>query len=183
MKKLLSITLVFTLLLMAFPIAASAKEYSREYPDVYNSGSPLWIHCDISGLGEYVIVLDPKTPIDVFGFDAPTGYNLINNSGSTISARAYSTSSNLAYNARWTSFYKLQLQTGSTQYGQSSYEDYNITYIHGTTMNLIDLHGERGNDYFNGFPVEYRFDLIVHIVVACLEVVFFVLLWNRRRCL
>lgn len=182
MNKPLSIFLVFTMLLMVLPIAASAEDYSRDYPNIYNSGSPLWIHCEIQGMGEYVIVLDPNTNINAFGFDGPHSYNLINNTGSTIYGRAYDVNSSTAYNARWTSFYKLQLQTGTNQYGQISYEDYNIIKIYGTTMNLIDLNGDRGNDYYAGLPVEKRTDFIVHIAVACVEVILVVLLWNRRRC-
>ena len=181
MRKLLVIILMFTLLVMAFPVSASAEEYSRSYPNIYNSGSPLWIHCEIEGKGEYVIVLDPDTNIDAFGFDAPTGYGLINNTANTIVGRAYSVRSSTGYMARWVSFYKLQLQTGTNQYGQATYEDYNITQIYGTTMNLIDLNGDRGNDYYKGLPIEKRTDLIVHISVACVEVILVVLLWNRRR--
>lgn len=125
----------------------SAQEYSTEYPDIYNSGSPLWIHCEIEGMGEYLIVIDPNTNPQAFGFDAPTGYNLINNTGSTIYGRAYNMSTNASYSACFYSYYCLSLKTGYGNNGQlTSYEAYKITNIYGTTLDLIDYHGDRGND-------------------------------------
>lgn len=152
--------------------AVSAEEYSEEYPDVYNSGSPLWLHCQIEGMGEYIIVIDPKTHVSSFGFDGPDGYNLINNTGSTIYGRAYNVKTDEGYNARWSSFYKLQLQTGTTAYGQTSYEDYNITQIYGTTLDLIDYHGDRGNDILTReermLSYEYLQTFILVVLGLCL---------------
>ncbi len=163
-KKLFS-TILAAFLAICTPFIAFAEDYSLEYPDIYNSGSPVWLHCEIDGMGEYVIVLDPKTDLQSFGFDGPSGYNLINNTGSTIYGRAYDVESDAGYNARWSSFYKLQLQTGTSSYGQVSYEDYNITKIYGTTLDLIDHHHGRQNDYYNGLSIDNR-QLILVIIAA-----------------
>lgn len=171
MKRILCVALI-AVLMISLPLTASAQTYSLEYPSdsSYNSGSPLWLHCRIGTFGEVLIVIDPNTNIQAFGFDSPNGYNLINNTGSTIYGRCYVSGTSTAYNARWTSFYKLQLQTGTSNYGQPSYEDYNIYEIYGTTLDLIDYtDADRGNDYYKGLNVDYR-QLIVVIVGAGLVI-------------
>lgn len=153
-------------------LSASADTYSTQYPNIYNSGSPVWLHCQIDGMGEYVIVIDPKTNLQSFGFDGPDRYNLINNTGSTIYGRAYDIDSSTAYNARWTSFYKLQLQTGTSTYGQSAYEDYDITAIYGTTLDLIDYNGTRGNDAYKYDIEDPDRVLIITVVVLIFVLVY-----------
>lgn len=173
MKRVMSCLAAFVLLVSSLVLSAAAKEYNTEYPDVYNSGSPYWIECNIDGLGNYVIVLDPNINPQSFGFDAPTGYNLINNTGSTIYGRAYNRGSSTAYNARWSSFYKLQLQTGATSYGQYTWEDYNIAEITGTTLDLIDHYGGRENDMY-----KYDLERPELLVVIILVVIVFVLVYQ-----
>lgn len=172
MCKYIRIALVGLLLCSVLCFNASAENYSSTYPDIFNSGGPLWVYCNIEGMGDYCIVVDPNTNVQAFGFDAPTGYNLINNTGSTIYGRAYSVNSSTGYNARWASFYKLQLQTGTTSYGQTAWEDYNITKIYGTTFNLIDYHGSRGNDDFKYNMTENNAFLIIS---ACVVAIVFLL--------
>ncbi len=171
-RKIIIFAAICLLTVCATCATVSAEEYSTEYPNIYNSGSPLWLHCEIDGMGEYLIVIDPKTHLQSFGFDGPNRYNLINNTGSTINGRAYSVSSDAAYNARWTSFYKLQLQTGTSSYGQLSYEDYDITAIYGTTLDLIDYYGDRGNDNLSREEMmeghEYAQTIILVVLCLCL---------------
>lgn len=162
---------LFTAILAAFlaisaPFIVSAEEYSREYPDIFNSGSPLWLHCEISGMGEYLIVIDPNTNLQSFGFDSPKGYNLINNTGTAIYGRAYNMNSNEGYSAVWYSYYCLSLKTGKNAAGAyTSYEPYTITKIYGTTLDLIDYVGDRGNDYYDGLTIDNR-QLILVIISA-----------------
>ena len=171
-KLVLAVCAACMLTVCASGATVSAQEYSTEYPNVYNSGSPYWIECTIEGMGDFVIVLDPNTHPQSFGFDGPTGYNLINNTGSVISGRAYDLNSSAGYNARWHSFYKLQLQNGATSYGQATWVDYNITDIRGTTLDLVDYHGERGNDNLTenerraGY--EYAQTLTIAIIGLCM---------------
>ncbi len=183
MKKSLFTALMCVLLFSAFCFGVSAEEYSTEYPDIYNSGSPVWLHCEISGMGEYVIVLDPRTDLQSFGFDGPDGYNLINNTGSTIYGRAYNLKSDAAYNARWSSFYKLQLQTGTSSYGSTAYEDYNITKIYGTSLDLVDYHGGRQNDMYKHDMSEQESRVFLCVVVTCILVVSVVAILLKPRAL
>ena len=84
MRKILLIAFT-AILTLVLSVTAAAQPYSREYPDCGNSGSPLWIDCEIEGMGHYVILVDPDTNIDAFGFDTSyVGYNLINNTANTI---------------------------------------------------------------------------------------------------
>lgn len=163
----------FTVLASFLAFSVVAQEYSTQYPDVYNSGSPYWVQCTIEGMGEYVIVLDPNINPQSFGFDAPTGYNLINNTGSTIYGRAYDINSYAGYNARWVSFYKLQLQNGATSYGQATWVDYNITNITGTTLDLVDHYGGRENDMY-----KYDLERPELLVVIALVIIVFVLVYQ-----
>lgn len=166
-------TLFLSIVVLAsmFVVPVSAAEYSTEYPSdfSYNSGSPVWIHCMLNLYGDVLIVLDARTDLQSFGFDSPSGYNLINNTGSTISARCYQGNSSVA--ARWTSFYKLQLQTGETSYGQTSWEDYDIVKIYGTSLDLVDYTDrDRGNDYY-----DHDLDdpsLIIVILLVIIAVIF-----------
>lgn len=175
-------TVILTAVLTVFlTFTVSAQVYDMEYPDVYNSGSPYWIECTIQGLGNYVIVLDPRMDPRSFGFDGPNGYNLINNTSSTINGRAYDLDSSLAYNVRWQSFYKLQVQNGTTQYNQPSWQDYNITSITGTTLDLIDYHGDRGNDYYEGLPVEYRDFALVTLCIGVVVALIYRFLRRNRN--
>lgn len=163
---------VFVILVTVLAAPVSAQEYSREYPNVYNSGSTLWIHCDLKDYGDYVILIDPETPIDVFGFDSPNGYNLINNSATTINGRAYHTTSTAGYTCRWLSYYCLQFKVPTSTNGYE-WRDIYINNIYGTTMNFIDYHGERGNDY-------YKHDLENPslIVVIVLVIIAFILVYQ-----
>lgn len=181
MRKVISVVKFFALFLVfafccsTLCISVSAETYSRDYPvnASYNSGSPLWLHCRISTLGDVLIIIDPNTNIQSFGFDSPNGYNLINNTGSTIYGRCYVSGTSTGYNARWTSFYKLQLQTGSSNYGQQAYEDYNIYEIYGTTLDLIDYtSADRGNDYYDNDIPDNEYPIIVVSLLTFIALAF-----------
>lgn len=179
MKRLFMCFLVL-ILIFTLSLTASAEEYSTSYPWhlSHNSGSPVWLHCNLDGYGEVLIVLDPRTDLKSFGFDSPNGYNLINNTGATISARCYR--GNTSVSARWTSFYKLQLQTGESSYNQTSWEDYDIAKIFGTTLDLVDYtEQDRGNDYYDGLPVEYRDTLVVFVSGSIIVTLLNFFLWRR----
>lgn len=200
MNKIFSVFVCFVFLLGSISVVSSAEDYSTvypvlpepvmpiedydtEYPNIFNSGSPLWIHCQIEGMGDYVIVIDPNTNPQSFGFDSPNGYGLINNTGSTIVGRAYSTRSSTGYNARWLSFYKLQLQTGTSAGGQKVYEDYDILQIYGTTLDLIDYNGTRSNDLYKYDLEEREYNVIVVSVVCVLLFLFVLFLLAKPRLL
>lgn len=179
MKRLISVFLALFVMCCSC-VTASAAEYSMEYPAdfSYNSGSPVWLHCNLNLYGDVLIVLDARTDLQSFGFDSPSGMNLINNTGATISARCYRGNSSVA--ARWTSFYKLQLQTGEISYGQSTWEDYDIVKIYGTSLDLIDYTDrDRGNDYYDGLPVEYRDTLVVFVSGSIIVTLLNFFLWRR----
>lgn len=200
MNKFISVFLCFVLLFGSFSVVCSAEDYSTdypvlpepvlpiedydtEYPNIFNSGSPLWIHCQIEGMGDYVIVIDPNTNPQSFGFDSPNGYGLINNTGSTIVGRAYSTTSSTGYNARWLSFYKLQLQTGTSVGGQKVYEDYDILQIYGTTLDLIDYNGNRSNDLYKYDIPDRDYNVIVVTAVAMIVLLFALFMLIKPRLL
>lgn len=179
MKKLISVFVCAVIIASMLCIGVSAREYNTEYPSnaSYNSGSPVWLHCMLNLYGDVLIVLDAKTDLRSFGFDSPNGFNLINNTGSTISARCYQGNSSVA--ARWTSFYKLQLQTGETSYGQSTWEDYDIVKIYGTSLDLIDYtDADRGNDLydhdmsFSDMSIFVCMSLVIIIVLLVVRMLF-----------
>ncbi len=123
----------------------SAQDYSTDYPNVYNSGSPLWFRCTVEGRGEYVVLIDPNTNSQSFGFDNPKGYNLINNTGETINGRAYKLNDDTGYLVRFPSYYCMQFKVANNN-PQYVWEDVYITDITASTIDFIDYHGTRGND-------------------------------------
>lgn len=148
-KKIVSIAIVACVIacVLCSTFVVQAETYSRDYPSIGNSGSPVWLECEIQGYGRYCIVLPPNTNLYQFGFDAPTGYNLINNSGSTVSGKAYSVnSSSTAYLCQWSAYDQLYFRVySSSQY--YNWQAVTITKIYGTTLMLVDEVGERQNDY------------------------------------
>ena len=123
----------------------SAQTYSTDYPHVFNSGSPLWFRCTVQGYGEYVVLIDPDTNPQSFGFDNPKGYNLLNNTGSTINGRAYRLNDETGYLVRFPSYYCMQFKLPGSN-PQNTWFDVYITDISATTLDLIDFNGTRGND-------------------------------------
>lgn len=187
-RKLIIFSCVALLTVAATCGTVSAQEYSTEYPDIYNSGSPLWLHCEIQGMGEYLIVIDPNTNPQSFGFDSPTGYNLINNTGGTIYGRAYNLNSNEGFSACWYSYYCLSLKTGTNAYGQvTSYEPYTITAIYGTTLDLIDHVGDRGNDTLTReermLSYAYLETFVLVVIGLCLFIRGIFKFTYRKRCI
>lgn len=171
-KRVFAVFMTVVLLCSMLVTSASARTYSTEYPNVFNSGSPVWFQCQVQGYGEYVVILDPNTNLQSFGFDNPTGYNLINNTGSTINGRAYSLTSSGGFIVRFPSYYCMQFrEAGST--GVYSWEDVVITSISGTTLDLIDYHGDRGNDFY-----KYELDRPELIIVISLVIIIFVLVYQ-----
>lgn len=171
-KRLLVFISVFVILVSVLTAPVSAQEYSTEYPSVYNSGSPLWIHCNLRDYGDYVILLDPETDLQAFGFDAPTGYNLINNTASTINGRAYATSSTAGYTCRWLTYYCLQFRVPTSMNGYE-WRDVYINDIYGTTMNFVDHVGDRGNDMY-----KHDLDNPGLIIVIVLVIIAFILVYQ-----
>lgn len=143
--KLVAVMVMCALTVCATCATVSAQTYSTEYPDIFNSGSPLWIQCTVRDYGEYVILLDPNINLQSFGFDSFKGYNLINNTGSTIYGRAYSTTDSSGYMVRFQSYYCMQFGIPGSNVS-STWTDVYITDITGTTLDLIDYHGSRGSD-------------------------------------
>lgn len=155
MQKIVFVFLVTVLLCGMLCIGASAQTYSSEYPLIGNSGSPYWLHCEIEDRGEFVILLDPNTNPQAFGFDTQTnGYNLINNTGSTVYGIAYGVTNGVRCLIRFPSYYCLTMRLGyDTSGNQTQYVEAKITQIYGTTLDLIDYTGDRGNDlYKNDIP-------------------------------
>ena len=175
-RRVSSVFLVVVALLVCFALPASAQKYSTDYPQIGNSGSPYWIHCEIRDMGDFLIVLDPNINPQSFGFDTPkNGYNLINNTGSVIKGRAYSTSgSNAAYLVQFPSYYRITMQTGYDAKGQQTvYEDHKILNIYGTSLDLIDYTGDRGNDAF-----KYDLERPELVTVIVLVIIVFVLVYQ-----
>lgn len=175
MRKIISIAFT-AILMLVLTVSASAQPYSREYPDVFNSGSPLWFQCTVQGKGEFIILIDPNTNISSFGFDGTRGYNLINNTGETINGRAYDINSSGGYIVRFPSYYCMQFRSPGSN-PSNVWEDVYITNISGTTLNLIDYHGDRGNDYFDGFSIDHR-ELIIALLISG---VVLMLVWRVLR--
>lgn len=163
LSSALAFVLAFSVL---FGVCAtcSAQEYARDYPQIGNSGSPYWIDCQISGYGRYCIVLPPTINVNAFGFDFPTGYNLINNSGSVISAKAYKIgSSTEAYLCQWSAYDQLYFRVSNGNYWQ--WQAVTITNIYGTTIDPVDYLSDRGNDYYRGLSLQQR-DLVIVLLLA-----------------
>ena len=143
--KIAAVMVVCMLTVSATCATVSAQTYSTEYPNVYNSGSPLWVRCTVQGYGEYVVIVDPNTHPQSFGFDNPKGYNLLNNTGSDIYGRAYRLNDETGYLVRFPSFYCMQFKVPGSN-PQNTWFDVYITDISATTLDLVDLNGTRGND-------------------------------------
>lgn len=163
MRKTVSVFVAVLVLCVSFCVVASAQTYDTEYPNVFNSGSPLWFQCTVEGKGEFVILIDPNTNPQAFGFDKPNAYNLINNTGSTINGRAYKLDDNTGYIVRFPSYYCMQFREPGSGVAYT-WEDVYITNISGSTLDFVDYHGTRGNDlYKNDIP-----DRQVNIIVCAL---------------
>lgn len=145
LSKLVVFLVVCTLTVCATCATVSAQTYSTEYPDIFNSGTPVWLQCTVRGYGDFVILLDPNTHLQSFGFDSFQGYNLINNTGSTINGRAYSLTDSSGYIVRFPSYYCMQFREPGSNVTYT-WTDVYITNITGTTLDLIDYHGSRGSD-------------------------------------
>lgn len=172
----LGVVLAIALVIALNGCSVSAQEYNMKYPSnlSHNSGAPIWIHARVERLGEVLVILDPDTDLQSFGFDSPYGYNLINNTSQAIKGRMYVAGSSTSYAAQFPSFYMLQAQTGTNAGGQKFYEDYFILDIIGTTLDPVDFtNADRDNDYYDGLPVDYRYLIIVFVagglVVALLN--------------
>lgn len=178
LRKLVVFAAICMLTVCATCATVSAETYSTEYPDVYNSGSPLWLHCEVAGMGEYIIVIDPNANPQSFGFDAPWGYNLINNTGSNIYARAYNIDTGAGIDARWQPFYTLEFKSGYNNNGvQNVYEPYSITAIYGTTLDLIDHRGDRGNDTLSGEELKFGYEVAQTFVIVVLGLCMLIRPW------
>lgn len=185
MKKLISVFVCAVIIASMLCIGVSAREYSREYPAdaSYNSGGPVWIHCNLQRMGEVLIILDPDTNLQSFGFDSPNGYNLINNTSSTIKGRAYPVGGNTSYPAQFPSFYMLQLQTGVGAAGNKFYEDYLVTDILGTTLDLIDYTGDRDSDFYDYFLSVSEGFIFVSVALLIIIVLMVVRMFFKSRVL
>lgn len=170
MRKIVYVFVAVIVLCASLCVGVSAQTYSTDYPDIGNSGSPYWLHCQIENLGDFCIVLDPNMNPRSFGFDTPrVGYNLINNTSEEIIGRAYATDgTKRAFSVKFPSFYRIQMRTGYNATGQQTiFEDHKIINIYGTSLDLIDYTGSRGNDlYKNDIP-----DRQVNIIVCALLLV------------
>lgn len=171
--KILHVFLTAVLLCCMMCLPAAAQTYSDEYPALYNSGSPVWLSCTISGYGDFCIVLPPSTDLQSFGFDAPTGYNLINNTAGYINGKAYKLDSDESYLCRWGSFDCLYLRLSEDYSTSYSYTPVTITAIEGTTLDLIDYTGDRGNDAF-----KYELQDPDHVLVIAVVVLIFILVYQ-----
>ncbi len=145
-KKVLAILLVgIALSVAALTPSVSAQTYPTEYPNVFNSGSPLWFTCQVEGRGEFVVLIDPNTNPQSFGFDSPKGYNLINNTGENINGRAYKLNNNTGYLVRFPSYYCMQFREAGSN-NTYVWQDVYINEITAGTLDFIDYNGTRGND-------------------------------------
>lgn len=152
MRKLLSVFVAVVVLCSSLCLVVSAQTYSTDYPNVFNSGSPLWFTCTVQGRGEFVVLLDPDTNPQSFGFDNPKGYNLINNTGKTIDGRAYKLDDNTGFLVRFPSYYCMQFKVPNNN-PTYTWEDVFITNISASTLDFVDFNGTRGNDlYLNDIP-------------------------------
>ena len=159
-KKLLAVLFIgSTFSLLACGMSVSAQTYATEYPDVYNSGSPLWFTCEVKNRGNFVVLIDPNTNLQSFGFDGERGYNLINNTGETIYGRAYDLESSNGYLVRFPSYYCMQFKVPNND-PQYTWQDVYINNITGTTLDFIDYHGTRGND-----NLQYTTDQKISIII------------------
>ena len=163
MCKIVSVFVAVVVLCASLCVGASAQTYDTTYPDVFNSGSPLWFTCTVEGKGEYVVLIDPNINPQSFAFDNTKGYNLINNTGGYIYGRAYDLHSSGGFLVRFPSYYCMQFKVASSN-PTYTWEDVYITDIMGSTLDFIDYHGTRGNDlYKNDIP-----DRQVNIIVCAL---------------
>lgn len=167
----------------SFVFQASAETYSRDYPQVGNSGSTVWIDCNIQGYGRYCIVLPSTTPLNIFGFDAPTGYQLINNTNGTVSGYAYGVNGGQRYQCQWSAYDQLYFRVNTTG-SYYSWQPVTITKINGTTLDIIDEIGDRQNDYYKGFaPASRELFAVVFVSVLIVMLIFILISHFRKRVL
>lgn len=146
-KRVLSVILLVVLLISILSFPVFAQDYTTDYDRIGNSGSPVWVTCNIQGYGWFVIVLPATLDIYSFGFDAPTGYNLINNTASTINGKAYKVlDSNVQYLCRWGSYDQLYFYVPYSSSSGYHYVPVTITEISATTLCPIDYVSDRTND-------------------------------------
>lgn len=146
-KKYIAFSCAFVLVFasMCTPLFVSAETYSRDYPQIANSGSGVWLDCYVDGYGWYCIVLPNNIDLKSFGFDYITGYNLINNTASVIKGKAYATSGGSNYMCQWGSFDQLYFYVNNGV--NYRWQGVTISKIRGTTLQLVDDVSDRQNDY------------------------------------
>lgn len=163
------------------PWACNAQEYQQVPTEVINnSGANVFTEVWCTQ-GHYVLVFPIDTDVKCLAFDGSSGYQLINNTSSTITGYAYHlpVGGGNNYQFRMQSFGNLQFYLPSGQYYH--WVDQSVTWIYATSMDLQDNYNNRGNDYYKGVPVDRRWDIIVIIVGGLVILVSGFCIFRLRR--
>lgn len=169
-KFFVSLIVCILLVITCLGLSAFAASYSNNYPSYLPVSNCAYCEVNTTELGTGTLVFNMDYQFDTFCFSGHTGYEIANQTRSTVSG-TFITNSGVSYPVRLTSLNTIEYRTKTN----STYYDLTTTKILNTNIQFVDNQSDRGNSITIFQPEIKPLSILVSILLVLTG--FYVLLY------